>query len=183
MFLWLTLRGRRPRATGARAPGFTLQRLGIDVPGTQRHRVPRTRAVPASRHGAQLRTSQPACGDGRRARARSSRLNQSRRIRLLRAQLLRSPGVRGHLTRARLRRVLALLAGDVNRNPYAPPDAQVSDPEQRIPPIEKPRTVVLAIRLLWISLVVTFAGASIGWKEFSLPRRCRLAWRVWPSRR
>jgi hypothetical protein len=53
----------------------------------------------------------------------------------------------------------------VNRNPYAPPDAQVADPEQPVAPLEKPRTVLIAIRLLWVSLVLSMIGAAIGWRS------------------
>ena len=55
----------------------------------------------------------------------------------------------------------------MSRNPYAPPESPVADPELAAPtPIEKPSTVVHAIRLTWISLATSVVSMVLGWKPF-----------------
>jgi hypothetical protein len=49
----------------------------------------------------------------------------------------------------------------MNDNPYAPPAAPVSDVEPA-GSLERPRVVVLAVRILWASLVMVIPGAIYG---------------------
>jgi hypothetical protein len=51
----------------------------------------------------------------------------------------------------------------MGENPYSPPGAEVRDVDRGPPPMERPRAVVLAVRLLWISIV---AGIPISVREY-----------------
>jgi uncharacterized membrane protein len=50
------------------------------------------------------------------------------------------------------------------RNPYAPPLAPVGDP-MRSTPIDRPRQVVLATRLLWAALAISIAKWVLEWES------------------
>lgn len=51
----------------------------------------------------------------------------------------------------------------MERNPYAPPDAQVADPVREAPSMQRPRTVTLALRLMWAALAISAVNVVLGW--------------------
>lgn len=51
----------------------------------------------------------------------------------------------------------------MSENPYTPPGAPVNDPREDVPPVPRPREVVIAVRLLWVSLI---AGIPVSIRDF-----------------
>jgi len=54
----------------------------------------------------------------------------------------------------------------MDRNPYAPPTAPVNDPAAAVEaPMDRPRTVTLAVRLMWVSMVIGALNLIFGWND------------------
>ena len=61
----------------------------------------------------------------------------------------------------------------MNENPYAPPGAVVADPEHPVS-LDRPRSVVLAVRLLWTGFAISLMASVYG--LFTLPAGARVAY-------
>jgi hypothetical protein len=56
----------------------------------------------------------------------------------------------------------------LSRNPYAPPDAQVSDPSlSERSHAERPRTVAIAIWLMWASVILSVMNVPLSWETIT----------------